>query len=178
MIPALLLLTMGWVDGLEATRLGAAPPAGLLARTERLDLRAPGAAADVFLQTGLLAAMNRAGVTPEDAQLGLQKVRSGVRGRRGADRWVLTLDGSGRTLAILVELSVPVRSDLDGGSGRHPGRLGPLDAVVNRLRSLGARPSERDERGNVFGWQGRLAGGRLWAWYDPSRDRVTLLVYP
>lgn len=177
------LLALGagpsWPRVVEDLRPGAAPPAVAVRGAKRVRVDAPRGLVRGLVDTGLLAAWNRVGATPRDASgaLDLDRVREVALARDAFASWAVVLDARGHVTAAFVRVPVPVDTSADPRGGFSSRRLRRLRDALAVLRRHHVRATQRDARGNAFGWAGRTDAARFDARYEPARDLLTILVY-
>lgn len=165
-----------WLDGL---RLGEPPSAAVLDETTLIRASEARGLARGWVSTGLLAAINRAGALPAPVSPGERgSAMAEVRVSEGADgRWALALDNAGRLFAAYFVLPVPVDRSQDPPGAWSAARLNPLRRALGLLARYRLTATERDPRGNLFGWKGRTGGGLLRIEYRPRYDELRVLLY-
>lgn len=178
-LAALVASDVGWERRLSGLGIGEAPSARVLEGCTAVSMNESRGPRRAWVETGLLAALNRVGAAPVSSAGALEP-------QSLATTWIckdprssmtIALDASGRVSAALARVPVPVDQSADRRDAWSPERLAPLKNTVRALGAYGIRVSERDARGNALGWSARHNRGRLDAWYAPTQDLITILLH-
>lgn len=140
-------------------------------------VQCPGAMARAFVDSSLLAHLNRWKLTPTttEGQLDLTEAQwVQYRQGRGFKAVLVWSDGPSPWM-FLLEIEVPVDRGSESKPGSSPRSMAAVKALRKDLEQLQFRPRIKDDRGNVFGWFRTSSELAMGAQYLPVEDRYVLV---